>query len=1028
MYTSKNLSKWFVIVLLLVSCVVLAKPAFARSTDQTDSVIRYVKAGGNGDCSSWAQACELQTAIYIAVPGDQIWVAAGTYKPTTSSNRSATFQIKSGVAIYGGFPAEGGDETSRDWQLNKTYLSGDIGLPGNINDNCYHVVTAISVDVTGSLDGFYVVNGNANSSNGLDNVGGGIYLSNAAPTLTHVTFSDNTASYRGGGMYNYDSSPSLINVTFSANTAEYGGGMYNYYYSSAMLTNVTFVANTATYSGGGMYNYYYSSATLTNVTFVANTATYSGGGMYNNDSSPSLTNVTFSANTAESGGGMSNCYYSSAMLTNVTFSENTATYDGGGMYNYYYSSATLTNVTFSENTATYDGGGMYNYYYSSATLTNVTFSANTAESGGGIYIVYNSSATLTNLTFVANTATYSGGGMFNYDSSPSLTNVTFSANTAEYGGGMSNYGSSATLTNATFSANMAEYGGGMYNYGSATLTNATFSANTAESGGGMYNYDSSATLTNVTFSENTATYVGGGMSSYFYSSATLTNVTFSTNTADSGGGIYGVGSNVTLTNAILWDNSPDQIVGEAFEVTYSDIQGGYPGEGNINSAPLLGSLEDNGGFTLTHALMEGSPAIDAGDISVCPLTDQRFFVRPVDGNSDGIEGCDMGAYEYGSYPATYNVNISIFGNGSVIKEPEKDFYDFGEVVTLTANADPGWSFGGWGGDASGLENPISLTVTNDLSISATFTQDEYTLSVSINPPEQGTVTITPIKPFYHYGDVVTLTATPAPGWSFANWTGDATGTSNPVSVTITGDTSITANFTQNEYALTVTVDPENSGTVSLDPDQDTYHYGDVVTLTATPELGWSFANWTGDATGTANPVSVTITKNTSVTAHFTQNEYTLTVTVDPENSGTVSLDPQQATYHYGDVVTLTATPAPGWSFSNWTGDATGTTNPVEVTITKNTSVTAHFTQDEYTLTVIISPENGGSVTIEPAQQTYHYSEQVTLSAMANPYWSFIGWDGDASGTDNPLTITILGNTEIIANFQKFWLYLPLISR
>jgi uncharacterized repeat protein (TIGR02543 family) len=278
--------------------------------------------------------------------------------------------------------------------------------------------------------------------------------------------------------------------------------------------------------------------------------------------------------------------------------------------------------------------------------------------------------------------------------------------------------------------------------------------------------------------------------------------------------------------------------------------------------------------------MEGSPAIDAGDISVCPLTDQRFFVRPVDGNSDGIEGCDMGAYEYGSYPATYNVNISIFGNGSVIKEPEKDFYDFGEVVTLTANADPGWSFGGWGGDASGLENPISLTVTNDLSISATFTQDEYTLSVSINPPEQGTVTITPIKPFYHYGD----------------------------------------------------------------------------------------------------------------------------------------------------VVTLTATPAPGWSFSNWTGDATGTTNPVEVTITKNTSVTAHFTQDEYTLTVIISPENGGSVTIEPAQQTYHYSEQVTLSAMANPYWSFIGWDGDASGTDNPLTITILGNTEIIANFQKFWLYLPLISR
>jgi len=334
----------------------------------------------------------------------------------------------------------------------------------------------------------------------------------------------------------------------------------------------------------------------------------------------------------------------------------------------------------------------------------------------------------------------------------------------------------------------------MDNSGNAMLTNVTFSANTATyHGGGMYNYYSSATLTNVTFSTNTAE-SGGGMYNYYYSSATLTNVTFSTNTAEQGGGMSNYSSTATLTNAIFWDNSPDQIVGESFVVTYSDIQGGYPGEGNINSAPLLGPLEDNGGFTLTHALLEGSPAIDAGDISVCPLTDQRLFFRPVDGNSDGIEGCDMGAYEYGSYPATYTVNISIFGNGNVIKDPEKEFYDYGEIVTLTAVADPGWSFGGWGGDASGLENPKSLTVTNDLSISATFMQDEYTLSVSINPPEQGTVTITPIKPFYHYGDMVTLTAIPELGWSFAGWSGDAAGSDNPLTITITGNTEITANF------------------------------------------------------------------------------------------------------------------------------------------------------------------------------------------------------------------------------------------
>jgi uncharacterized repeat protein (TIGR02543 family) len=154
----------------------------------------------------------------------------------------------------------------------------------------------------------------------------------------------------------------------------------------------------------------------------------------------------------------------------------------------------------------------------------------------------------------------------------------------------------------------------------------------------------------------------------------------------------------------------------------------------------------------------------------------------------------------------------------------------------------------------------------------------------------------------------------------------------------------------------------------------------------------------------------------------------LTVTVDPENSGTVSLNPQQATYHYGDQVTLTATPALGWSFANWTGDATGTTSPVSVTITKNTNVTAHFTQNEYTLTVTVDPEDSGTVSLNPQQATYHYGDQVTLTATPNPLWSFAGWSGDASGTDNPLTITILGNTEIIANFQRFWIYFPLISR
>jgi len=113
MFTTKNLSRFVFILLLVILCSLINETTFAMATDETDGAVLYVKAGSNGDCSSWAQACELQTALYIAVPGDQIWVAAGTYKPTTSSNRSASFQLKSGVAIYGGFPAEGGNENPR---------------------------------------------------------------------------------------------------------------------------------------------------------------------------------------------------------------------------------------------------------------------------------------------------------------------------------------------------------------------------------------------------------------------------------------------------------------------------------------------------------------------------------------------------------------------------------------------------------------------------------------------------------------------------------------------------------------------------------------------------------------------------------------------------------------------------------------------------------------------------------------------------------------------------------------------------
>ncbi|MEN6410407.1 MAG: cell wall-binding protein, partial [Anaerolineaceae bacterium] len=168
--------------------------------------------------------------------------------------------------------------------------------------------------------------------------------------------------------------------------------------------------------------------------------------------------------------------------------------------------------------------------------------------------------------------------------------------------------------------------------------------------------------------------------------------------------------------------------------------------------------------------------------------------------------------------------------------------------------------------------------------------------------------------------------------------GGATGTANPVSVTINGNTAVTANYTQDEYTLTIT---SAHGTVTRSPDQATYHYGDVVQLTAAADMGWTFASWSGGATGTANPVSVTINGNTAITANYTQNEYTLTIT---SAHGTVTQSPNQAAYHYGDIVQLTVTPDPAWRFTGWSGDASGDDNPLSITITGNMSVTANYAE------------------------------------------------------------------------------------
>ncbi len=284
-----------------------------------------------------------------------------------------------------------------------------------------------------------------------------------------------------------------------------------------------------------------------------------------------------------------------------------------------------------------------------------------------------------------------GGGMRNSASSPTVMNCTFIANVARGGGGMHNSGGSPTIVNCVFSDNavpVGDGGGGMYNSGgSALVISCRFIGNTAAHGGAMVNLGSSPTLINCLFAGNTAETAGGAVSNYFSHGPAVINCTFTGNTASQiGGAIYDGGGNSAVTNSVLWLNEPGEIFVHPkipfTTVSYSTVQGGYTGTGNVDADPQFVD-PDNGDFRLRA----GSSAIDAGhnwavpsdaadldgDGDMSELTpfdldgNPRFVADPADFDPGcGIPAVvDMGAYEFqigGPFPVKLG---DIDGDGAV---------------------------------------------------------------------------------------------------------------------------------------------------------------------------------------------------------------------------------------------------------------------------------------------------------------------------------------------------------------------------
>ncbi len=434
------------------------------------------------------------------------------------------------------------------------------------------------IDCQGKGRGFYFHSGEAAQSvldgltiaNGNSERGGGIYCTNASgPTIVNCTLRNNSAKW-GGAMRNNKSNPVIKNCLFRDNSAaESGGGIQNYE-SNPAITDCTFTRNVSEF-GGGLQNHTASNAVITNCQFVANEANAAGGAMENEYSNPEVTGCTFRQNSAKWGGGMRDME-SNPTVVNSTFSENTAQHGGGGMQNF-NSRPVLNNCRFTGNVAevadnNYNslGGGILNSGASNTTLTDCTFGDNSAEWGGGLF---NSSSDpqVNNCEFIDNKAALAGGAITNEDqSSPVITGCRFTNNSAGWGGGVRNYQSFPVITNCLFIGNIAK-----------------------NSGGAVQSQESNVRITNCTISGNSAP-------------------------AAAAGGVYNnPGDSITtITNSILWANLGGQLYSNGGPdtdtiVTYSDIQGGWQGEGNIDAAPLFADAQ-NGDFHLKSQAGRWDPA------------------------------------------------------------------------------------------------------------------------------------------------------------------------------------------------------------------------------------------------------------------------------------------------------------------------------------------------------------------------------------------------------------------------------------
>ena len=346
-------------------------------------------------------------------------------------------------------------------------------------------------------------------------------------------------------------------------------------------------------------------------------------------------------------------------------------------------------------------------------------------------------------------------------------------------------------------------------------------------------------------------------------------------------------------------------------------------------------------------------------------------------------------------------------------------YNQGQSCTVTATANSGFTFTNWTENGSVVSTQASYTfvVNSNRNLVANFqaqTQN-YNITVSANPTNGGTVTG---GGSYQQGQSCTVHATANSGFTFTNWTenGSVVSTQANYTFTVSGNRTLVANFQAQpqNYTISVSANPTNAGTVS---GGGTFQQGQTCTVHATPATNYTFVRWTenGNQVSTNANYTFTVNGNRNLVAQFQGQSCYIATTSNPSNGGTTS---GNGLYHFGETCTVTATPATGYEFSNWTDNGSVASTEVAYTFTVESgrNLVANFAVQTFQITATVEPAEGGTAI---GGGTYNYGDMVTIEVDTNEDWAFLNWteNGSVVSEEKSFTFTALEDRHFVANLE-----------